>query len=72
MHILHPLICTNDDCEENFESGEIVLDADNQQFFILDLKHDPHAKDALLAYADSCQMLSPVKAEELRIVAGKL
>lgn len=35
-------------------------------YFVLDLDHDPHAKAALAAYADSCAADYPVLAGDLR------
>ena len=35
-------------------------------YFVLDPQHDPHAKKALEAYAESCQANYPVLATELR------
>lgn len=34
-------------------------------YFVLDLDHDPHAKAALKAYADSCRAEYPKLAEDL-------
>lgn len=39
------------------------------QYFVLDLVHDPHAKAALAAYADSCESDYPVLARDLRRAA---
>lgn len=40
-------------------------------YFVLDCDHDPHAKAALLAYADSCEAAYPALASDVRaIVAG--
>lgn len=38
--------------------------------FVLDLDHDPHAKVALKAYADSCRAEYPVLAKDLDNVIG--
>jgi hypothetical protein len=35
-------------------------------YFVLDLNHDPHARAALLAYADSCEADYPLLARDLR------
>lgn len=34
-------------------------------YFVLDLDHDPHAKAALQAYADSCRADYPTLADDL-------
>jgi len=39
---------------------------DDCDYFVLDLVHDPHAKAALLAYADSCDVYFPLLASDLR------
>lgn len=36
------------------------------RYFVLDVTHDPSAKPALLAYADSCEADYPLLAEDLR------
>lgn len=36
------------------------------EYFVLDLTHDKHAKAALLAYADSCELEYPLLAADLR------
>lgn len=36
-------------------------------YFVLDLDHDPHAKAALKAYADSCRADYPKLAEDLDV-----
>lgn len=42
---------------------------DGCAYFVLDLDHDPHAKPALLAYADSCAAEYPLLAQDLRSAA---
>ena len=39
---------------------------DGCDYFVLDLTHDPHARPALLAYADSCEAEYPLLAIDLR------
>ncbi len=39
------------------------------EYFVLDLDHDPHARLALHAYADSCRHDYPKLAEDLTIKA---
>lgn len=34
-------------------------------FFVLDLRHDPHARAALVAYAQSCYRYYPLLADDL-------
>lgn len=36
------------------------------EYFVLDLTHDKHAKAALLAYAESCELEYPLLAADLR------
>lgn len=36
------------------------------EYFVLDLKHDPHAQSALLSYAASCEKDYPELAKDLR------
>ena len=36
------------------------------EYFVLDLEHDPHARAALDAYADSCARTHPRLADDLR------
>lgn len=43
----------------------------NCRYFVLDLDHDPHAKAALLAYADSCEAEYSVLAVEIREALAK-
>lgn len=38
---------------------------DKCKYFVLDPQHDPHAKKALKAYAESCREEYPVLAVEL-------
>ena len=35
------------------------------QYFVLDVTHDPHARPALLAYAQSCRAEYPLLAEDI-------
>jgi hypothetical protein len=42
---------------------------DGCHYFVLDATHDPHAKAALLAYADSCKVEYPILAQDLRVLA---
>ena len=35
-------------------------------YFVLDLTHDPHAREAVLAYANSCASDYPMLARDLR------
>jgi len=39
------------------------------RYFVLDIDHDPHAKAALRAYADSCESEYPLLADDLRNMA---
>lgn len=39
------------------------------EYFVLDLTHDPHARAALLAYAESCKSEYPLLANDLRATA---
>ena len=41
-------------------------------YFVLDLNHDPHAKPAILAYAESCCKEYPELAADLLLIAEKL
>ena len=44
---------------------------ENCQYFVLDVTHDPHAKPALLAYADACEADGyGALASELRQLVG--
>lgn len=45
---------------------------DGCEYFVLDLVHDPHAMQALLAYADSCDREYPNLARDLRTKVGIL
>lgn len=38
---------------------------DGCEYFILDLTHDPHARRALIAYANSCQAERPQLADDI-------
>lgn len=40
------------------------------RFFVLDYATDPHARAALVAYAQSCAATHPVLANDLRTAAG--
>jgi hypothetical protein len=40
------------------------------EYFVLDTNHDPHAKAALKAYADSCEADYPILAADLRRMAN--
>lgn len=42
---------------------------DGCQYFVLDVTHDPHALEALKAYADSCEKQYPSLAQDLRVLA---
>lgn len=42
----------------------------NCRYFVLDLNHDPHAKPAMAAYADSCEAGYPALAADCRKEAG--
>lgn len=35
-------------------------------YFVLDLTHDPHARPAIMAYAESCRVAKPALAADLR------
>jgi len=39
------------------------------EYFVLDINHDPHAKAALLAYAESCKADYPLLAHDVRAMA---
>lgn len=41
------------------------------EYFTIDLTHDRHAVPALLAYAESCQIESPLLASDLRAICAK-
>lgn len=44
---------------------------ENCFYFVLDLNHDPHAKAALKAYADSCRTDYPLLAGDIdRMIEG--
>ena len=38
-------------------------------YFVLDVTHDPHARAALLAYAESCRADYPLLADDLTVMA---
>lgn len=42
---------------------------DGCEYFVLDITHDPHAKAALLAYAESCKTDYPLLSHDLRATA---
>ncbi len=42
---------------------------DGCEYFVLDTTHDPHARAALLAYADSCESKYPTLARDARRMA---
>jgi hypothetical protein len=44
---------------------------DGCSYFALDLNHDPHAKPAILAYAESCRRDYPELASDLLLIAEK-
>jgi hypothetical protein len=39
---------------------------DNCEYFVLDWRHDPYTKPAVLAYADACEAEYPELAADLR------
>lgn len=41
------------------------------EYFVLDLTHDPHARAALAAYAESCAEDYPLLARDLRATINK-
>lgn len=41
-------------------------DREGAEYFTLDLKHDPFARVAVLAYATACEKELPLLAEDLR------
>lgn len=43
---------------------------DGCEYFVLDIDHDPHARPALVAYADSCAAQFPALASDLRRLAN--
>jgi hypothetical protein len=43
---------------------------ENCTYFVLDLTHDPHARPAVLTYADACEGQFPKLAADLRKLAG--
>lgn len=44
---------------------------DNCFYFVLDTDHDPHARAALLAYAESCRAAFPLLARDIYRVIGE-
>lgn len=42
------------------------------EYFVLDLKHDRHARTAILAYAESCKKEYPALAADLFKVADEM
>lgn len=41
------------------------------EYFVLDCQHDPHARAALLAYAESCEAKYPLLARDARRMANR-
>jgi hypothetical protein len=41
-------------------------------YFVLDLKHDKHARKALLAYAESCKKEYPALSQDLYKIADEM
>lgn len=41
-------------------------------YFVLDLKHDIHARKAIMAYAESCRKLKPELSNELFRIADEM
>ena len=39
------------------------------EYFVLDMAHDPHARAAILAYAESCKSEFPLLSQDLRAAA---
>jgi hypothetical protein len=37
------------------------------EYFVLDVDHDPHAKAALIAYANACEATRPLLALDMRL-----
>jgi hypothetical protein len=37
------------------------------EYFVLDVDHDPHAKAALIAYANACEATHPTLALDMRL-----
>lgn len=42
------------------------------QYFVLDLKHDLHARKAIMAYAESCRSTYPELSKDLYQVAQEM
>lgn len=42
----------------------------NCRYFVLDIDHDPYARPALIAYADSCENEYPKLAADIRAQLG--
>lgn len=47
------------------------INHDRCQYFVLDISHDPHARNAALAYADSCEPEYPNLAADLRSIVAQ-
>lgn len=45
---------------------------DGCDYFVLDLTHDPYARDALFTYAQSCRQELPQRAASIRAKLGEL
>ncbi len=41
------------------------------EYFVLDTSHDPHARRALIAYANSCQHENPELARDIYAIAAE-
>lgn len=48
------------------------IDHDDCQYFVLDITHDPHARNAALAYAESCEPEYPHLAADLRAAVSAI
>lgn len=59
-------LCNKFDVRQVDGSGEPGGKHHDCDYFVLDLSHDKHAKVALLAYADSCELEHPLLAADLR------
>lgn len=46
--------------------GDTAGRHENCNYFVLDVEHDPFARDALLAYIEACENTHPFLAEDLR------
>jgi hypothetical protein len=42
------------------------------KYFVLDLKHDKHARAALMAYAESCKKTYPLLSQDLFKIADEM